>query len=139
MLKNYKINSETVLALGSTCCLLYMRYYETAIYYRHINIILDTVYNFVAVPFFYFFISGCLLTLFLKLFNTHFAQKTKRICRLIDTILLVIYVIFIVLKMIGYFVTGNLPFVSIYWIIFIIWGCIFTIDFNIRTKKGEQV
>lgn len=138
-MKNYKINSETVLALGSTCCLLCIRYYESVIYYRHINIILDTVYNFVAVPLFYFFISACLLTILFKLFNTHFTQKTRRIYRLIDAILMMIYVIFIILKMIGYLATSNLPFVSIYWIIFIAWGCIFTIDFNSQTKKGERI
>ena len=59
-MKNYKTSSETLLALGVICCLLFMRYYETALYYRNINLILDTLYGYIAIPLFYFLISACL-------------------------------------------------------------------------------
>ena len=136
-MKNNKINSETILALSSTCCLLCMKYYETIIYYRNINRILDTLYFFVMIPLFFFFISACFFTILIKLFNIHFAQNIKGIYRLIDIIIAIVYVIFLVLKAGGYITIGNMPFVSIYWIIFIAWGFIFSIDLNGYKKEGE--
>lgn len=138
-LKDNKIKIETVFALSSICCLLYMRYYESVLFYRHINFIFDTLYNYVAIPLFYFFISGCLFTILFKLLNTHLSQKTKRVYKLINTIILIIYIFFLLLKIIGYFTIGNLPFISVYWIIFIAWGCIFTINFSSSKKKGEEI
>jgi hypothetical protein len=126
--KNYKISSETLLALGAICCLLFMRYYETALYYRNINLILDTLYGFMAIPLFYFLVSACLAGIFIKLFNFQISKKIK-ICKVINIFLLIIYMVFLVLKLFGYMTIGIIPFVSIYWFVFIVWGCIFTIDF----------
>ncbi|WP_394525253.1 hypothetical protein [Lacrimispora sp. JR3] len=139
MLKHYKTNSETMLALGSTCCLLIMKYYETVFYYRNINLILDTLYGFVVIPLFYFFLSSCLATIFVKLSSVQVSKTTKKISKLIDILLLVIYIIVLVLKLLGFITIGNIPFISIYWIVFIAWGCIFTIDVNAQLKKGETI
>lgn len=130
MLKNYKINSETIFALGSICCLLFMRYYETVLYYRNINLIFDTLYGFVAIPFFYFSLSSCLITIFVKSFCIKASKSIKRIYKRIDLLLLLIYVILLVLKLLGYITIGIIPFVSIYWIAFIAWGWIFSNDIN---------
>lgn len=139
MLKNYKISSETLLALGSTCCLLFMKYYETVVYYRIINPILDTLYSFVAIPLFYFFLSSCLTTMLIKLANIQISKTTKSIYKLIDIFLLIIYIILLIMKLLGYIAIGNIPFVSIYWIVFIVWGYIFTINVNSQIKKGETI
>lgn len=76
-MKNYKTSSETLLALGAICCLLFMRYYETALYYRNINLILDTLYGYIAIPLFYFLISACLTTIFIKSFKIQISKKMK--------------------------------------------------------------
>lgn len=139
MLKNHRTNSETILALGSICCLLFIKYYETVLYYRNINLIFDTLYGFVSIPLFYFFLSSCLATIFIKSSSIQVSKLGKKIYKLIDIFLLLIYMILLVLKLLGYVTIGNMPFVSIYWIAFIAWGCIFTIDFNARLKNGETI
>ncbi|MDK2967175.1 MAG: hypothetical protein PWP53_2787 [Lacrimispora sp.] len=126
-MENYKTSSETLLALGAIFCLLFMRYYETVIYYRNINLILDTLYGFIAIPIFYFLISACLTTIFIKLSKIRISKKMK-IFKMIDIFSLIIYMIFLVLRLSGYMTIGFIPFVSKYWIVFIAWGCIFTID-----------
>ncbi|GLB28801.1 hypothetical protein LAD12857_07240 [Lacrimispora amygdalina] len=127
-MKNYKISSETLLALGVICCLLFMRYYETALYYRNINLILDTLYGYIAIPLFYFLISACLTTIFIKLSKIRISKKMK-IFKLTDIFLLIIYMIVIVLRLSGYMTIGIIPFSSIYRFVFIAWGCIFASDF----------
>ena len=132
-MKNYKISSETLLALGVICCLLFMRYYETALYYRNINLILDTLYGYITIPLFYFLISACLTTIFIKLSKIRISEKMK-IFKMADIFLLIIYMIVIVLRLSGYLTIGFFPFVSTYWFVFIAWGCIFTIDFCLVKK-----
>ncbi len=133
-MKNYKTSSETLLALGVICCLLFMRYYETALYYRNINLILDTLYGYIAIPLFYFLISACLMTIFINLSRIRISKKMK-IFNMIDTFLLIIYMIVLVLRLSGDMSIGIIPFVSKYWFVFIAWGCIFTIDFCIVKKR----
>ncbi|WP_143321505.1 hypothetical protein [Clostridium sp. HBUAS56010] len=127
-MKKYKINSETILALGSMFCLLFMKYYETALYYRNINIILNLIYSFVAIPLFYFFLSSCFATIVVKLFSIQVSKLQKRIFKLTDILCMIIYIVFLVLKLFGYITIGYMPFISRCWIAFIAWGCIFAID-----------
>ncbi|MGC6174075.1 hypothetical protein [Lacrimispora sp. 38-1] len=129
-MKKYKTSSETSLALGAICCLLFMRYYERVLYYRYINLIFDTLYGFIAIPLFYFLISACLTTIFIKSFKIQISKKMK-IFKMINTFLLIIYMIVLALRLSGNITIGIIPFVSKYWFVFIAWGCIFTIDFCI--------
>lgn len=138
-MKNYKTGSETFWALASVCCLLFIKYYEAVLYYQNINLIADTIYGLMAIPLFYFFVSSCLATIFIKIFDLPISRITKCIYRAVDIFLLLIYMVLITLKLLGFITIGIIPFVSIYWVIFIAWGCIFAIDVNVQLKKRETV
>ena len=137
-MRGHKINSEALFALGSVYCLLVMRYYETVIYFRNINIFLDTVYSFMVIPLFYFLISACIVTIFIKLSDIKISNIIKRLFRFIDIILLLVYIVFLVLKLVGYISIGMIPFVSLYWIIFINMGLIFAVCATTDKESGIQ-
>ncbi len=126
-MRGHKINSEALFALGSVCCLLVMRYYETVIYFRNINIFLDTVYSFMVIPLFYFLISACIVTIFIKLSDIKISNIIKRFFGFINIIFILAYIVFLVLKFVGYISPGVIPFVSLYWIAFIIMGAMFAV------------
>lgn len=137
-MRSHKINSEALFALGSVCCLLVMRYYETVIYFRNINIFLDKVYSFMVIPLFYFLISACIVTIFIKLSDIKISNIIKRFFGFIDIIFLLVYIVFLVLKFVGYISIGIISFVSMYWIIFIIMGVIFAVCATTDKESGIQ-
>ncbi|MEY8357019.1 hypothetical protein AALB39_27260, partial [Lachnospiraceae bacterium 54-53] len=92
--------------------------------------------NYIAIPFFNFFVSACFMTILVNLFKIQVSQKTKRIYKMIDIVMATSYVLFLVLKMAGVIAIGNYPFISLYWTIFIAWGFIFTIDINSQIKES---
>jgi len=115
-----------------------MRYYETVIYFRNINIFLDKVYSFMVIPLFYFLISACIVTIFIKLSDIKISNIIKRFFGFIDIIFLLVYIVFLVLKFVGYISIGMISFVSMYWIIFIIMGVIFAVCATTDKESGIQ-
>ena len=127
ILRSHRIISEALFALGSICCLLFIRYYKTIIYFRNINILLDTIYSFMVIPLFYFLISACIVTIFIKLSNIKISKIIKRFFKFINIIFLLAYIVFLVLQFLGYISIGVRPFVSLYWINFIIIGAMYAV------------
>lgn len=139
-MRSHRINSEALFALGSTCCLLFIRYYETIIYFRNINILLDTIYSFMVISLFYFLISACIVTIFIKLSNIKISKMIKRFFRFINIIFVFAYIVFLVLQLLGYISVVMRPFVSLYWIIFIIMGAMFAVwTTTADSVSGNQI
>ena len=135
-MRGHRSNSEALFALGSVCCLLIMRYYETVIYFRNINIFLDTIYSFIVIPLFYFLISACIVTIFIKQSDIKISNIIKKFFGFINIIFILAYIVFLVLKFVGYISPGIIPFVSLYWIIFIIMGAIFSLCTSTANKES---
>lgn len=90
------------------------------------------------IPLFYFLISACIVTIFIKLSDIKISNIIKRFFGFIDIIFLLVYIVFLVLKFVGYISIGMISFVSIYWIIFIIMGMIFAVCATTDNESGIQ-
>lgn len=90
------------------------------------------------IPLFYFLISACIVTIFIKLSDIKISNIIKRFFGFIDIIFLLVYIVFLVLKFVGYISIGMISFVSMYWIIFIIMGVIFAVCATTDKESGIQ-
>lgn len=112
-------------ALISLLSLLYMNYYETILYYNkttQYSWIFDKVYEYIAIPFFYFFATSFISFSIFELLNIGIAKSIRKIIKYILSLTLIFYIILIFTETFPYF-----NFISFYSIIFSVLGCLFAL------------
>lgn len=138
-MRRIRIKKDTLYSLLSIISLIYIYYYQTSLYYKKImkyTIIFDKIYEYIAIPSFFFFLSAFITIILLNIFNISIKTLSKRIFAIIVAFTLIIY---ITLILINVFEIINLPiisFISIYSFIFSILGCVFALASHKKNKEG---
>jgi len=119
-----------VCAFISILSLLYIRYYETTLYYKQITLysyILDKMYEYIAIPSFYYFITTFITLIILNLFNINIPKIVQKILKFILILALILYIILITISIIGIITLSTVGFISIYSLLFSVFGCFFAL------------
>lgn len=96
-----RVSHEGVFALIALLSLVYMRYYEKTLYYKPINRFFDIVYEYISIPFFYFFTAAFITILLIYLLKINLPKRIVQILNYPIIFAFIIYVIFIFLNIIG--------------------------------------
>lgn len=129
------VRPESIFALFSILSLLYVYYYTTVFYYRSIGTALDFLYEFIAVPAFYFFVAAFMVTLLCSLFSfcgiPWLARKSKPFIAAI----LMVYVVFVLLKSFGIIVLLPILFGTGYCAVYFVMGGLFALTFPKQVRE----
>lgn len=129
-MKKYIIRHDSVYALISLLSLLYVNYYQTILYYKKItalSYIFDNIYEYIAIPLFYCFITAFVASVILDFFRVNIPKTFHKISKYIICLFLVLYIIFLVIKTKWIIMIPPIGFTSIYSIVFSVFGCLFAL------------
>lgn len=138
MKTNKQIPSFYFYILLSIVSLLYIRYIEVQLDYRlspQLLYILLRIYEFIAIPGFYFFTSSYISAIFVIYMNIKVDKIVLIFSRIIITISMFLYILFIIANISKIINIHFDRLLSIYAVIFIILGCLFAL---ITTKDISQ-
>lgn len=121
------IRSESIFALFSILSLLYVYYYATVFYYRSIGTVFDFLYEFIAVPAFYFFVATFIVTLLSSLFSFRGVPLIQNKLKQFIAAVLVAYALFVVLKKSGVIVLLPILFGTAYCAVYFVMGCLYAL------------
>ncbi len=110
--------------------LIYINYYQNALYYKptaKYSIIFDKIYEYIATPCFYFFIAAFITAVILNIVNINISKTLRKIFTYVICLTLILYITFIIVRLIRVINLPPLGFHPIYSIIFIILGCLFAL------------
>lgn len=130
-MKKRSIKSDTVYAFISLLSLLCVNYYQTILYYKQItqySYIIDEIYEYIAIPSFYYFITAFITAVILDFLNINITKTLHKIFTYVISLALIFYIILVLLKIIGMITIPTIGFTSIYYaIVFSILGCLFAL------------
>lgn len=130
-------NILTILfALVAIACLQYIRYYETVLYYRNINLVYDFAYGYIAGPLFSYLVAYVTTKFIVSFIQINIVQKQQKILKIICCLSWIVYTILLTIKIA---IPSILPFAIVgapYEYIFVFGGIVlaFTIDMNDEGK-----
>lgn len=120
-----RVSHEGVFALIALLSLAYMRYYEKTLYYKPINRLFDIVYEYISIPFFYFFTAAFITILLIYLLKINLPKRIVQILNYPIIFAFIIYVIFIFLNIIGILSIHFIFLNPMYSILFAVLGILF--------------
>lgn len=122
-----RLRNETILAYISLLCMLFIKYYESILYYRSFNGFYELMHQQISIPCFYFFLSASILTFFAKQKELRFPSTIYKFSSCFVVVIIIVYTLLILLKILKILTLPFIHFLSIYSILFSICGCIFAI------------
>lgn len=139
-MKKKEIEFIAVSVFISLLSYIYIYYFQTTLYYKRItqySFIFDKLYEYIAIPTFYYFITAFITFVILNLFNINISEILQRILKLIISLSLILYFIIVVIRLIGIITIPNVDFFSIYSVLFSVLGCIFAFA-SLKNKRLER-
>lgn len=124
-----------IFSLISLLSLFYINYYEEILYYKPINRFLDIMYEYIAIPCFYYFIAALITVFVIYLLKINIHQRLGQVLKYALGLTLILYVILIFLNILRIIVLPYIAFYSVYSIIFAVLGCLFPFTKKIKIKK----
>ncbi|MBP2072354.1 hypothetical protein J2Z80_001885 [Thermoanaerobacterium butyriciformans] len=120
-----RVSHEGVFALIALLSLVYMRYYEKTLYYKPINQFFDIVYQYISIPFFYFFTASFITILLIYLLKINLSERILKMLNYPIIIAFILYAIFIFLNIIGILSIHFIFLKPMYLILFAALGILF--------------
>ncbi len=139
-MKKSQIKAKAIYTLIPIICFIYIFYYEKVLYYKPIanyTIIFDDLYEYIAIPLFYFFITTIITFSIFDLFNIRLSKTLNKVFAFILGFVLFIYIILILLKKMGLNSIPTISFLSIYSIVFSALGCFFALA-SYKNKSSQR-
>ncbi|SNX53231.1 hypothetical protein SAMN05660242_0733 [Thermoanaerobacterium sp. RBIITD] len=124
-MKKNMLSYEGVFALIALLSLVYMRYYEKTLYYKPINRFFDIMYEYISVPFFYYFMAAFITIFVIYLLKINLPKRIIKILNYPVIFALILYVIFVFLNIIGILSIHFIFLKPIYSILFAALGALF--------------
>jgi len=129
-MRKIKIRLDSIYALFAIISLIYVNYYQAALYYKHTtqySFLFDKTYEYIAIPSFYFFVTAFITFVIFDIFNINIAKRLSKIILLVICLVLILYIVLVILKIARVIAIPTVGFVSIYSIIFSVLGCFCTL------------
>lgn len=120
-----RVSHEGVFVLIALLSLVYMRYYEKTLYYKTINRFFDIVYEYISIPFFYFFTAAFITILLIYLLKINLPKRIVQILNYPIIFAFIIYAIFIFLNITGILSIHFIFLKPMYLILFAALGILF--------------
>lgn len=127
-MKKNQIGFIAVSALISLLSFFYIYYFQTTLYYEKItqySFTIDVLYEYIAIPSFYYFITVFITFVIFYLFNIRISKMLQQIFKFITSFALIFYFIIVLIMLFGIKVIPTIGFISIYSVVFSVLGCIF--------------
>jgi|GEM_PF-2394485 amino acid transporter len=129
-MKKKAITSDSVYAIISLISLIYINYYQNALYYKPTakhSILFDKIYEYIATPCFYFFITAFITAILLNIVNINMSKTLLKVLTYVVGLASILYIVFIIVSSIKVINLSPIGFNHIYSVIFIILGCLFAL------------
>lgn len=129
-MKKARLRADSIFAFFSIISLLYIYYYVTIFYYWPTDVHLFFIYEYLAVPCFYFFLSAFIVTVLCSLAGFSgipFLQDKSRL--LICGAFFIFYIMFAILRKVEVIHILSIFFGTVYCIGYVLFGVIFAFAF----------
>lgn len=119
-MKKKVVKIDSIYAVISLLSLLYINYYQTILYNKPMlpySDIYDLIYQYIAIASFYCFLAAFITYIILDFIHYNLPKKVIKILTYIISLALIIYILLVLIKIIGFTLLPYYGFISIYSII----------------------
>ncbi|MDF2610065.1 MAG: hypothetical protein K0R92_1539 [Lachnospiraceae bacterium] len=126
-MKKKVLKIDSIYAVISLLSLLYINYYQTILYNKPMlpySGIYDFIYQYITIASFYCFLAAFITYIILDFIHYNLPKKVIKILTYIISLALIIYILLVLIKIIGFKLLPYYGFISNYSVIFSVTGCL---------------